>query len=524
MSKPTLNGPLTSPLDVINRHKKSVILWPLCCLVLGALFYIFSPRTYQSEAQLFLRVGRESVGIDPAATTGQTMPLYTSDRKDEVRSTQEIFRSRAVAAKVVDTLGPDVVLSHGEVSGNSAVSLITKPIGWLKGRVSALDPISDREAAIITVERNMFVGGEQQGTMIVLRYSARSPQLAQQVCRAVVEAGQKEYMRVHRSAETTPFFTEQQDLLRQQLDQSLAALREAKNEMGLSSVELRRNTLESKYSAIELDRLKTNQQLATSQASIEDLERQLAAVPERLVTAKKSMPNQGADLLRDRLYQLQVKSMELHSRYSESHPLVVAVNDQLAEAEKVVVDQAEHREEATDEINPIHRELTLAMKREKSVVAGLKSRLVALDEQRDAVRAELQALNGHDIKIDQLTRQSELARAKYLQYARTMEEARIDVELQNQNINNLSHAQEATFAEKPIKPSKTLTAAGTICLAIGGTFAIVLLGEMKTPSGTMTESDVNRASLATRRQRRRRRLDAEANGHSTAEDAASLPK
>jgi uncharacterized protein involved in exopolysaccharide biosynthesis len=492
--------------------------------VLGALFYILSPRTYQSEAQLFLRVGRESVGIDPAATTGQMMPLYTSDRKDEVRSTQEIFRSRTVAANVVDMLGSDVILSRGEESGDSVGSLITKPIGWLKARVSALDPISDREAAIITVERNLFVGGEQQATMIVLSYSARSPQLAQQVCRAVVDAGQKEYMRVHRSAESTPFFTEQQDLLCEQLDQSLAALREAKNEIGLSSVELRRNTLESKYSAIELDRLSTNQQLATSQASVEELARQLAEVPERLVTAKKSMPNQGADLLRDRLYELQVKSMELESRYSESHPLVIAASDQLAEAEKIVGDQSEHREEATDEINPIHRELTLAMRREQSVVAGHKSRLVALDAQRDAVRAELQALNGHDIKIDQLTRESELAREKYLQYARTMEEARIDAELQKQNINNLSLAQEATLAEKPINPSKTLTAAGSICLAIGGAFALILLGEMKTPSRTTTAPEVIRASLATRRPRKRRHLDAKTNGHRAAEVTPSLPK
>ena len=173
MSKPTLNSPLTSPLDVIKRHKKSVILCPLCCLVLGALFYIFSPHVPERSATV-LRVGRESVGIDPAATTGQTMPLYTSDRKDEVRSTQEIFRSRTVAAKVVDMLGPDVILSRGEQNPvTQSPANITKPIGWLKARVAALDPISDREAAIITVERNLFVGGEQQATMIVLRYSAQ---------------------------------------------------------------------------------------------------------------------------------------------------------------------------------------------------------------------------------------------------------------------------------------------------------------------------------------------------------------
>jgi uncharacterized protein involved in exopolysaccharide biosynthesis len=506
---------------MFKRHRKAIILWPLGCLIAGALFFIFCPRTYQSEARLFLRVGRESVGIDPAATTGQTMPLYTADRKDEVRSTQEIFRSRTVAAAVVDELGPDVILGRGGDSGSSVAEFVTKPIGWVKSLVSSLDPISDREKAIITVERNLYVGGEQQATMIVLRYSAKTPQLAQQVCNEIVRVAQQEYMRVHRSAESTPFFTEQQNRLREQLDKSLEALRMAKNEMGLSNLEQRRETLESEYRAVELDRLSTNQQLATAKASIADLKKQLVDVPERLVTAKKRMPNQGADLLRDRLYQLQVRSMELQSRYNDSHPLVVAVNDQLAEAEKVVAEQSDQREETTDEINPIYRELSLAMKKEQSVAAGLEARLVALDKQSESVLAELRELNGHDVLIDQLSRDADVARDKFVQYSRTMEEARIDVELQNENINNLSRAQEATLAERPVNPSRALTAAGTICLAIGGAFAMVLLSEAKFGSA---DPNSNGFSAANQNRRAKRRRTRSKNGHAVAGDLPALPK
>ena len=395
------------------------------------------------------------------------MPLYTADRKDEVRSAQEVFKSRAVAAAVVDSLGPDVVLGHGSEAEGSLVTFVTKPIGWVTDWIAGLDPISERESAIITVERSLNVGGEQQATTIVLKYVANSPQLAQDVCRTIVAVGQQEYMRVHRSAQSKPFFTEQQNRLRDQLDESLEALRRAKNEMGFSSIEQRRTTLEAQYSAVELDRLSTDQQLATSQARIEDLQNQIANISERELAAKKTLPNQGADMLRNRFYELQVKSMELGARYNESHPLLMAVNEQLSEAQKVLAQQSDHRVETSDEINPIHRQLSLTMKQEMSVVAGLKARLGELEKQKVAVLADLCAVNQHDLTIDQMTREADLARDKYMQYARTMEEARIDAELQNENINNLSEAQPATLAEKPVTPVQNVDGRRNDCACSG---------------------------------------------------------
>jgi uncharacterized protein involved in exopolysaccharide biosynthesis len=493
-------------------------------LVLGTLFYVYCPRKYQSEARLFVRIGRESVGIDPAATTGQTMPLYTADRKDEVRSAQEVFKSRAVAAGVVDRLGSDVVLGHGTETDGSFVTFVTKPIGWVTDWIAGLDPISERESAIITVERSLNVGGEQQATTIVLKYVANSPQLAQAVCHTIVAVGQQEYMRVHRSAQSKPFFTEQQNRLREQLDESLESLRRAKNEMGFSDIEQRRTTLEAQYSAIELDRLSSNQQVVTSQASIENLQKQIATISEREVAAKKTLPNQGADMLRNRFYELQVKAMELGARYNESHPFLMAINEQLSEAQNVLAEQSEHRIETSDEINPIHRQLMLTMKQEMSVVAGLKARLGELENQKAAVLADLRAVNQHALTIDHLTREAELSRDKYMQYARTMEEARIDAELQNENINNLSEAQPATLAEKPVSPSKSMSAAAAVCIAIGGVFGLVLLRETSQRPPTHDNWQVARAISHPRRRLKRRKLESKGNGQLPTDVVPPLPK
>jgi polysaccharide biosynthesis protein PslE len=509
-------SPLGQPqnvLEVLARHKKAIVLWPLLCVTLGGLYFVFSPRTYRSEARLFLRVGRENVGIDPAATAGQTMQLYTSDRKDEVKSAVEIFRSRNVAAQIVDTLGVDVILGGGADGAAPKASIADRlkmPVDWVMGVISDLDPISDRERAIIKVEKGLNVEGERQATVIVVQYKAKSPQLAQKVCDTAVDMILKEHMRVHRNEESAPFFTEQQERLRQQLDQSLEALRLAKNELGLANVDQRRETLERQYSAIELERLTTSQQLATAEASIADLRKQLELIPEREIAAKRSIPNQGADMLRDRLYELQMKSMDLEARYSESHPLVAAANEQLEEAKKVLANQSAQRTETNDEINPIHRELLLAMKREQSTAAGLTARKAALGEQKVAVLAEIADLNKHDIEIDQLSLEANLARSKYMQYAATMEEARIDRELQSGGISNISVAQPATFAEKPINPAKAMTAAGIFLLAVGGTVALILFGErINLPVGP----EPYRNGEVRYERRRKREYEGKANGH-----------
>ena len=74
------------------RHQKALVRTPLIILAIGAIVYVFAPRIYRSEACIFLRLGRESVGLDPTATTGQTLALQQADRKDEVKSAIEVMK------------------------------------------------------------------------------------------------------------------------------------------------------------------------------------------------------------------------------------------------------------------------------------------------------------------------------------------------------------------------------------------------------------------------------------------------
>jgi uncharacterized protein involved in exopolysaccharide biosynthesis len=156
------------------------------------------------------------------------------------------------------------------------------------------------------------------------------------------------------------------------------------------------------------------------------------------------------------------------------------------------------------------------MKREQSTVAGLQARMVQLEEQKKAVLADITEVNEHELAVDQLTRAADLARGKYMQYAQTMEEARIDRDLQTGGISNISVAQKPTLAEKPVVPSKAMTAAGTFLFAIAGTIGLILFGERN--NVPIVPAYVGANGYRRARRRSRRESMSKANGHSSLDE------
>jgi uncharacterized protein involved in exopolysaccharide biosynthesis len=484
---------LNDLVALIFRHKKKVVLVPLASFLLGFMLILFLPRAYQSEAKLFLQVGRGTVGMDPTATIGKTISLQRNGRNEEVKSAREVLLSRGIISKVVDQLGVDMVLgrieTEGEEKGNILTRSLSGTLGTAVGFIKSMDPISDREKAIIRIERSLHVEAQRDSTVIVVTYMEKSPQLAQTICEAVVEVFQQEYLRIHSNQRSQPFFENQRNTLRGQLDGSLAKLRDVKDGLGLSNIIERRTTLEYHFKEVELAKFITQQAYSTSKALVVDLEKKIKTLPARLTTEKISVPNDGADLLREELYALQVKSMALKARYTDSHPLAQAAAEQVREAEKVVANQSAQRFETTDNLNPVYQQLDSELKRQQNMLAGQNAKLVQLKEQKQEILADLRSVNGHEIEIDQLEREVQIARSSFIRYSDNLEQARAAKELENANVSNVSLVQDATLQEKPATPSKLLILLSSLMLATGGTVGLVLISEMMS-NNLRTEEDI----------------------------------
>ncbi|MCG8448406.1 MAG: hypothetical protein MI725_02345 [Pirellulales bacterium] len=467
-----------SLLETAFRHKKKVLFLPTSILLLAALVILFAPRKYRSEGKLFMQVGRESISLDPTATTSDTIALQSFDRAQEIVTVVDMLQSRGISEKTVERLGADVVLAKsgpGVAQGSSLSKVVGNFVGTVVGMLRSIDPVSDQERAILRIERNLEVESENDSTLIAIRYDAKTPELAQLVAQTILDVYRQEHLRLHRTPGSKQFFEQQRDALRSQLDDSVNALRAAKNRMKIVSIESRRNTLESRLAEIELSHYRTRQQLAATEGRMKDLRKQIGATPERIVSAETTVPNTGTDILRSQLYDLQVLMLDLQSKYSEDHPAIQTTREQLKQAEAMIAKESLDRQETTNDVNPNHMSLALSLAEAESELAGFMAQRDQINRQSEAVQAELKELNDNELEIDQLTRESDLARANYFRYAENLEKARINQELDNQRISNAIEAQAATRAEKPIRPNKLLIGVLSLFLAFVSAASVVLI-------------------------------------------------
>src|SRR5215510_9290552 len=108
-SKPEFATTSRDICRLLFRHKTKVIGCFTLALCAAIVIIFCWPRKYRSESKLLVRLGRETVTLDPTATTGQIIPVSVS-RESEVASVLEMLRSRVMIEKLVDEIGVDAIM------------------------------------------------------------------------------------------------------------------------------------------------------------------------------------------------------------------------------------------------------------------------------------------------------------------------------------------------------------------------------------------------------------------------------
>ena len=84
---------------ILLRHRNKVAFCFVLLMVAPVLTILYAGRSYKSEAKLLVRVGHESVGLDPTATMGETIAVNTS-REFEINSRPAIRQATAPGSPV----------------------------------------------------------------------------------------------------------------------------------------------------------------------------------------------------------------------------------------------------------------------------------------------------------------------------------------------------------------------------------------------------------------------------------------
>jgi polysaccharide biosynthesis transport protein len=471
-----------TPRDVARilfRHWRKMALVFCGVVVLMLLVMALYPRAYTSEAKLLIRIGRESVGLDPTATTGETIMLQKS-QEDEVNSALDILTSREVLQRVVEQVGAARILENSP-SGKSPESDPTAPPqkSWISSTLVALrlsDPGTETDRAVRQLESKSVVSAPKRAMVINLSYTAASPELAHDVVEAMTQVFLDEHSRLSQTDGSLQFFSEQVDKLYKDLSAKQAELRDRKNEYQMTSVSNRLSILEK-----------------------------------------------SKDAMRQKIYELNMQETDLMSRYTDEYPPLKEIRRQRELAERMLMDQSTGMEQASDATGQQPGRQMQA----KISPASYEVAEEGAKEQGD-LNAELKTLNDQDYELAQLEREVKLLETKYAMHVTKLEQARVNDALGRERITNVKVAQPATLVYKPVSPRKSVLMAGALFLAFIGSIGSAFLAEgldqtLRTTDQVETELGLPvLASLPYRKgNRKQRRSSGTLAGASTNGDSAS---
>lgn len=428
----------------------------MALIVIGLLI---CPRTYESEAKLFVRVGKENIGIDPTATTGQTMALQES-RENEITSIMDILESRIVLEGVVDRLGARLILDGEQlIQPQPADALL-------------------REKAIRHLNSTVRVSHTKKSNVLGISYRDRTPELARRILQTFVDEFQTVHIQANRTSGSFEFFDDQAELLRDQFELASEELNAAKDSINAVSVDQRRTALQNHLSTIEADQLQTQAELRTVNGSIAGLETMLAELPKKALTQEVTgFPDDAIGVTRKQIHLLEIQEQQLLTQFTERHPQLIALRRQLEAARSLLDNPATTGSQATSADNPAYQQLTLKKLELESHRTGLLARLEALQQQFGQIKTQLQALNASETQIAELQQRVDLFRDKYTTYSEKLEQARVDQALETERISNVNLVQPPTLVAKAVSPRKGLTLIAGFLFASVGAVCLALLTE-----------------------------------------------
>ncbi|MDX1948465.1 MAG: hypothetical protein SFU86_23965 [Pirellulaceae bacterium] len=455
------------------RHKGKMLLTGTAVIGLTLAYLSLAPRTFVSEAKLFVPVGRESTHLDPTATTGQFVAV-TDSRETEIAAVEELLTSRVLAEKVVDKFTPAMVLERDPNAGPS----LADRLSFLNDvNLNPLRVYSIRDKAILAFQESLKLTTGKKTSVIALAYESGSAELARDLLESLVQFAQEEHLRVNRTSGSLEFFDRQSNVLRQDLADKEEELRHLKDSTGLASLTSQREIQLEQIGNLEADLLKAQAERDATRAEIERRRKQLLDSPAMIVSELTTgQPNTPRLSMREKLYELEVKEKELASKLLDNAPLLIQIRSQIAEARQLV-EKEEHTTQSTKGVNPVRQAAELALQEKEAALVALDAQTASLSDKIATGKESLKKINEHEVQLVSLEREIELARLAYRRYAESAELARIDSEIHNAKISSLVLMQPPSLSLTPANPSPKATLALGLLAAVGLSFGVALLAE-----------------------------------------------
>src|SRR5208282_6397399 len=248
---------------------------------------------------------------------------------------------------------------------------------------------------------------------------------------------------------------------RRQLEEAELQLRQFTSAHGVVSAGQERDLALGKLSDMDASYRQTKVDLAETQERVQQLQAQLATLPERTTTQVRTADNpELLKALKSSLLDLQLKRTQLLTKFEPNHRLVQEVDEQITQAQAAIAAETTSpvRDETTDK-NPHHEWATSELQKAQVQWKGLEARAAATGVEELAYRTLTRQLGDDAITQDDLLNSEKAAEENYLLYVKKQEQARMADALDERGIVNVA------IAESPVAPALPLWSTLSVMIA-----------------------------------------------------------
>jgi uncharacterized protein involved in exopolysaccharide biosynthesis len=446
-------SPTLRELAAILFRQGKLFLGVSGCIFALAIVYAFAGASYRAHARVLVRRGR----ADPPVTAQQNAPPDFSRvevTEEELNSEVELLKDNDVLRRVVQ-----------------ANDLATHDwLHWLRpheGQTARTERAAKKLAGRLKVEPI------KKTNLIAVSYDSPDPQVAAHVLQSLTAVYLEKHMEVSRPTGQLHFFNLQTQEARRQLEQAKGRLIDFTGKHGVVMAGQQRDLVLHRLDDTEASYRQTQVEMSDAALRIQELEAQLAKLPERTVTQVRTADN--PELLRTlkaTLLDLELKRTQLLTKFEPNHRLVQEAEQQIVQANAAI---------AAESLTPVRDETTdhdanyawakAELQKARVEMKGLAARVGTTRAHLSEYRTLARQLGDEAITQDDLTSSEKAAEENYLLYVKKREIARMGDALDEGGIVDVAIAEQPVVPALPVWPAMAVVIVGFVGALAAGTGA-----------------------------------------------------
>lgn len=476
-------------LITVLRYRRRVFLFFMVTMLSVLAASMSMNRVYTSSADILVRIGRESISMDPAVAESVN-PVHNigSPLQSEVASEIALLESVSVLEEALQAFGIERVLEHGKPFRVEFLNSIPSMLADLRGIASSLlssgtggtTVISeDLRTALEILRGNLSVAALDSSNVITVGYSGPTPGEAREMLAAIIASYQAKRVKMLRHDDPMLFFSSQATELAGRIRENERGLAELLSQAGTTSIAEQNLILANRVQELAGQIDSAEDSLEASEALVESLNARIAKLPERVVLEERSgLGNTPVEAMRERLFELRMREQELLGKFKESSYPVLSLRREIGELQALLDSQEPKRLERSIGLNEVRQDLLKEMLAESAKTDSLRASLAVLRRQRESLTLDIERFLGVENEIGRLERELEIQRANYSKYLSLAEQARINQALQTASLSNVSLIQVPSTPMMPSGMSRGLTLGLGLGFGLFGGIALAFVSDM----------------------------------------------